>query len=98
MRSTFPALSPPSVTAKGESMQFDPELLVAKMCNMLNDLEADWIDEFAGAECELIAAGGVLEQLRERMKCVRAGECGDERDADLFALREMRLGELNDGT
>ena len=76
---------------------FDAQTFVSKACSMFRNLEEDWIDQFEGAECELIAAAGMLEQLHTRMMQVRQGECGDELDADLFALREARLGALNDG-
>ena len=76
---------------------FDAQTFISKACSMLRNLEEDWIDQFEGAECELIAAAGMLEQLHERMKCVSRGERDDELDADLFALREARLESLNDG-
>ena len=75
---------------------FDPETFVAKVCGMFRQFEEGWLDEFEDAECELLCAAGALEQLRERLKSVRTGECDSEREVDLFEMREHRIAESED--
>lgn len=72
-------------------MPCDVEEFARKMANVFIGFE-DRLELFEGAEAELIAASGMLEQLHERRKHVRRGECDD----DLMALREQRIAALGD--
>ncbi|MCH8852574.1 MAG: hypothetical protein IID41_07945 [Planctomycetes bacterium] len=76
-------------------MPVDVEEFARKMANVFIGFE-DRLELFEGAEAELIAAAGVLLALHARMVRVRRGEGDDERDADLFAMREHRIAESED--